>query len=61
MYNGHAVMMQTGRDALAFFITSLLVHLNEMRLPVASLLGYLGETLFQYERKTRIGKKFMPI
>jgi len=61
MYNGYPVMMQTSRDSLAFFITSLIAHLDQMRLPVVYLRHYLGETLFRYDRKTKIGKKFMAI
>lgn len=61
MYDGHPAMMQTSRDALALFITSLIGHLDEMRLPVVFLRHYLGETLFQYDRKTKIDSKFIRI
>jgi hypothetical protein len=61
MYNGIPVMIQSSRDALADFITTLISHLDEMRLPVVYLRHYLGEMLFLYDRKTKIGSKFLRI
>ena len=61
MYDGIPVMMQTGKDSLASFMTTLIMHLDEMRLPVVHLIGYLSGTFFKKDRKTKIGGKFTHI
>jgi len=61
MYDGIPVMIPTGRDSLASFITTLIMHLDEMRLPVVYLISYLGGTFFKKDRKTKIGSKFIRI
>ena len=53
MYDGVPVLYPTGADSMGCFIVHLLEHMQEMNLPVPSLLNYYGLTTIFYEQKTK--------